>query len=165
MHMFRLAIAAPLLTIAATPLASASTQAQVDPLRFFEGRTETQGTVKVMFHKPYRTRSVGSGRIEPDGTLTLVQRVEDEGKPPHERRWRVQRTGPDQFRAFMTEAVGPVMIDKVGDAYRFRFKLKGNLNAEQMLTPLPGGRSARNSVKVKRMGITVATTDGTIRKI
>jgi hypothetical protein len=164
MQFLRLAIAVPALVLAA-PLASASVQTQVDPLRFFEGRTETQGTVKVMFHRPYRTHSIGEGRMERDGSLTLVQRVQDDGKPPHERRWRVRRTAPNQFVASMSEAVGPVTIDRVGERYRFRFKLNGNLSAEQVLTPLPDGRSARNSVRVKRMGITVATTEGTIRKI
>jgi hypothetical protein len=158
----RLALLATPLILAA-PLASA--QQQLDPLRFFEGRTLTQGTVKVMFHKPYWTRSIGAGRIERDGSLTLVQRVEDEGKPAHERRWHVRRTAPGEFVASMTEAVGPVDIERVGDRYRFRFKLKGNLRAEQILTPLPDGKSARNSVRVKRMGITVATTEGTIRKV
>jgi hypothetical protein len=158
----RLALLATPLILAA-PLASA--QQQLDPLRFFEGRTLTQGTVKVMFHKPYWTRSIGAGHIERDGSLTLVQRVEDEGKPAHERRWHVRRTAPGEFVASMTEAVGPVDIERVGDRYRFRFKLKGNLRAEQILTPLPDGKSARNSVRVKRMGITVATTEGTIRKV
>jgi hypothetical protein len=164
MPAFRLAIAAPALIFAA-PLASASVREQVDPLRFFEGRTETVGTVKVMFRKPYHTRSIGVGRIEPDGSLTLVQRVEDDGKAPHERRWRVRRTGANRFSASMSEAVGPVAIDKVGERYRFRFTMKGNLNAEQMMTPLPGGRAARNLVKIRRMGIIVATTEGTVRKI
>ena len=44
----RLALAAAVSVLAA-PLASA--EQQVDPLRFFEGRTITQGTVKVTFHK------------------------------------------------------------------------------------------------------------------
>src|SRR4029078_5208867 len=92
------------------PLASAEKR-QVDPLRFFEGRTETQGTVKVMFHKAYHTHSIGAGRIAPGGGWSLVQRVEDEGKPSHERRWRVRRTAPDRFVASMTEAVGPVSIE------------------------------------------------------
>jgi len=162
MPFLRNTLVAAVLLLAA-PLASA--QQQVDPLRFFEGRTVTEGTVKVMFHRPYSTRSIGSGRIERDGSLTLVQRVEDEGKPAHERRWHVRRTAPGEFVASMSEAVGPVAIDRVGERYRFRFRLKGNLRAEQILTPLPDGRSARNSVKVKRMGITVATTEGTIRKI
>jgi len=158
----RLALAAAVSFVAA-PLASA--QQQLDPLRFFEGRTVTQGMVKVMFHKPYSTRSIGAGRIESDGSLTLVQRVEDEGKPARERRWHVRRTAPGEFVASMTDAVGPVEIEQVGDRYRFRFNLKGNLHAEQILTPLPDGKSAHNSVRVKRMGITVATTDGTIRKV
>jgi hypothetical protein len=164
MLVLRLALAAPALLLAA-PLASASVHEAVDPLRFFEGRTETQGTVKVIFHKPFQTHSIGDGRIEPDGSLLLVQRVQDDGKPAHLRRWRVRQTAPNQFTASMSEAVGPVTIDKVGDRYRFRFRMEGNLSAEQILTPLPGGRAARNSLKVKRMGITVATTDGTIRKI
>jgi hypothetical protein len=65
----------------------------------------------------------------------------------------------------MSEAVGPVLIDKVGGAYRFRFNLKDNLRGEQMLTPLPGGREAQSNLKVKKMGITVATTDGIVRKL
>jgi hypothetical protein len=162
MPIARFAFALPALVLAA-PLASASVQ--LDPLRFFEGRTVTEGTVKVMFHRPYETHSIGEGRIERDGSLTLVQRVQDEGKPAHERRWHVREVSPDLFSASMTEAVGPVTIDRVGDRYRFRFKLKGNLSAEQMLIPLPGGKAARNTLKVKRMGITVATTDGTIRKV
>ena len=163
MPVARLALAAAA-SILVAPLASAE-ERQIDPLRFFEGRTETQGTVKVMFHKAYHTHSIGAGRIEPDGSLTLVQRVEDEGKPSHDRRWRVRRTAPDRYVASMTEAVGPVAIDRIGDRYRFRFTMKGNMRAEQILTPQPDGRSARNTMKVKRMGITVATTEGTIRKI
>src|SRR4051812_12296496 len=98
MYAFRLIVAAPVLLLAA-PLASASVQQQVDPLRFFQGRTETVGTVKIMFHKVYRTHSFGAGRIEPDGSLTLVQSVEDEGKAPHDRRWHVRQTAPDRFTA------------------------------------------------------------------
>jgi hypothetical protein len=159
-----LALALPLLFTAA-PLASSSIRPEGDPLLFFQGRTETVGTVKVIFRKPYHTRSIGQGRMEPDGSLFLVQRVQDDGKPATERWWRVRETGPDRFTATMSEAVGPVRIDKVGQRYRFRFKLKGNMSGEQMLTPLPGGRTALTNLKVKSMGVTVATTDGMIRKI
>jgi hypothetical protein len=158
----RLALLAPALV-----LASAATPARepVNPLRFFEGRTIGQGRVKVMFHKEYGTHSVGMGRIEPDGSLTLVQRVFDDGKPAHERRWRVRQTGPGRYTGTMTEAIGPVTIDKVGEGYRFRFRMDGRLNVEQMLTPLPGGRMASNSAKVRRFGLVVATTEGMVRKV
>ena len=96
MSALRLIVAAPVLLLIAPP-ASVSAQQQVDPLRFFQGRTESAGTIKIIFRKPYKTRSVGAGRIEPDGSLTLDQRVEEEGKPPHDRHWRVRRTAPDRF--------------------------------------------------------------------
>jgi hypothetical protein len=164
MLLLRTLLAAPAQLLAA-PLASASPLPQTDPLLFFQGHTESVGTVKVIFHKAYHTRSFGEGRIEPDGSLLLVQRVQDDGKPATQRWWRVRETAPDRFTATMSEAVGPVTIDKVGGRYRFRFRLKGNLSGEQTLTPLPGGRAALSNVRVKSMGVTVATTDGIVRKI
>src|SRR5437762_6764863 len=67
MSALRLIVAAPVLLLIAPP-ASVSAQQQVDPLRFFQGRTESAGTIKIIFRKPYKTRSVGAGRIEPDGS-------------------------------------------------------------------------------------------------
>ena len=162
MHHLRIALAAPILLTAAAP---ASAQVQADPLRFFEGRTETHGMVKVIFKKPYWSRSVGQGRIESDGSLTLVQRVEDEGKPPHERRWRVREVAPGRFAGSMSEANGPVTIEKAGNGYRFRFNMKGNLSVEQWLTPLPGSKSASSSTKIRRFGLMVATAEAIVRKV
>lgn len=159
----RLSLAIPILLAAGMP-ASAEPQ-HVDPLSFFEGRTETTATIKVLMRKPYRTRSVGHGRIEADGSLILVQRVHDDGEPSRERRWKVRRAGAERFTAAMSEAVGPVQIDRIGESYRFRFKLKGNLSAEQWMTLLPGGRAARDTLKVRRLGITVATSTGIVRKV
>jgi len=136
-----------------------------DPLRFFSGRTETQGLVKVLFKKPYRSRSLGLGRIEADGSLTLIQHVQDDGKQTHERRWRVRRVGPGHYTGTMSEASGPVDIQQVGDRYVFRFKMKGNLNAEQWLSPTPDASVARTSTKVRKFGVVVATTEGTVRKL
>src|SRR4051812_10471672 len=98
---------APLAFLLSAPLVAASVQPRVDPLLFFQGRTETVGTVNVMFHRAYHTRSIGEGRIEPDGSLVLVQRVQDDGKPPTQRWWHVRKIAPNQFIATMSEAVGP----------------------------------------------------------
>jgi len=97
--------------------------------------------------------------------LVLVQRVEDEGKPPRERRWRIRQIGSGHYSGTMSEAIGPVTIDDVGGSYRFRYRMKGNFAVEQWLVPLPGGMAARNSLKVRKFGMTVGTSDGTIRKI
>lgn len=160
----RLALMAPAMLLAS---ASAAVPASdpADPLRFFVGRTEGTGRVRVMLHKSYSTRSTGIGRIEPDGSLLLVQQVFDEGKPPKERRWQVRQVGPGRYSGTMSDAVGPVTIDKVGARYRFRFALPGRLKVEQMMTPLEDGRSARSSAKISKFGMVVATTEGVIRKV
>lgn len=134
-------------------------------MRFFEGRTEAVGTIKLILKKPFKSRSIGRGSIDPDGSLLLVQQVEDDGKPPRERRWRIHQIGRGRFSGTMSEAIGPVRIDEVGGSYRFLFKMKGNVAVEQWLVPLPGGMSARSSVKIRKFGMTVGSSDGTIRKI
>ena len=135
-----------------------------DPLRFFEGTTESISTVKVVFRKSYHTRALGTGHMEND-RLELVQRVEREGHPAKIRRWSIRQVGPGHYVGAMSDAVGPVEIDEVNGRYRFRFKMDGHLSVEQWLTPQPGWRSAGNSLTVRRFGIKVGSSEGTIRKI
>lgn len=160
MPRFPTALAPILLTLAAPVGAH-----DLDPLRFFEGRTENEGTAKVIFHKPYRTHTIGQGRIERDGSLTLIQRIDDEGKPRHVRRWQVHEAGPGRYIGILSDAEGPVTIERIGNKYRFRFRMKGSLGVEQWLTPMPGGTAARCSVKVRKFGMTVGTSDCVIRRM
>jgi hypothetical protein len=136
-----------------------------DPLRFWVGKTETVGTLKIIMKKPFKTRSVGRGEMRPDGSLDLIQRVEDEGEAPRERRWRIRKTGPKRYVGTMTEAIGPVIIEEVDGRYRFRFKMKGNLSVEQWIMPNADGKSGRNKVTIKKLGMTVGHSEGTVRKL
>ena len=160
-----LPIAAISMVGTSAPAADSFKPGPIKPLQFFEGRTEGSGIVRIFLKKTYHTRSVGKGRILPDGSLMLVQRVHDEGKAPHERRWKVRQTGPRRFTGTMSEAVGPVTIDQVGTKYRFRFKMKGNLSVEQWLAPTASGKAANNNMIVRKFGVTVGTSEGSIRKI
>jgi hypothetical protein len=162
MHALRVGL---LSASAAFLIAASATVEPLKPLRFFEGRTESSGTIKLFMKRPYRSHSVGRGIIEPDGSLLLVQQVVDDDKPPRVRRWRIHEAGSGHYIGTMSEAIGPVVIDEVDGKYRFRFKMKGNFAVEQWLIPLPGGMSARNSMKVRKFGMTVGTSDGTVRKI
>ena len=155
---------APMAFLAVSPNVVAAQQ-KIDALRFFEGRTESVSTIKLMMRRPYKSRSIGRGEIKADGTLHLVQRVEDEGKPPHDRRWHIREVEPGKFVGTMSEAKGPVTVEEVGGRYRFRFKMKGNVAVEQWVTPLPGGRSASSKVTIRKLGITVGQSEGTIRKL
>ncbi len=155
-----------LLFVAASLTSSAGrSERRDDPLRFFEGRTEGVSTVKVVMKKAFHSRSIGRGEIKPDGSLFLVQRVEEEGRSPHDRRWQIRRVAAGHFAGAMSEASGPVTIEEINGRYRFRYKMKGGLSVEQWMTPLQGGRSARNQVTVRKLGVTVARSEGMIRKV
>lgn len=136
-----------------------------DPLNFFAGSTESVSIIKAFMRKPVHSRSVGRGKILPDHSLDLVQHVEEDGKPPHDRRWKIRQVGPGRFAGTMSDADGPVVIEDMGKGYRFRFKIKNNLSVEQWLTPIAGGAAARNRTTVRKFGITIARSEGTIRKV
>jgi hypothetical protein len=136
-----------------------------DALSFFEGRTELLSLVKVVMKTPYRSQTLGRGQILKDGSLSLVQQVHDQGKPASHRRWLIRQVGPGRFTGTMSDAIGPVQIQQIGGKFLFRFTMKGKLAIEQWITPLPGGRSARSKVIVRKLGMRVATSEGTIRKL
>ena len=143
----------------------AGAQTTIRPIDFFEGTTISEGTLKVAMRQAARTRSVNRGSIEPDGTLVLIQQVEDQGKPPEERRWRIRQTGPRTYSGTMSQASGPVTVEQVGARYRFRFRMKGSLSVEQWLQPHADGKTARSVITVRKFGLTVATSEATIRKV
>ncbi len=161
----QIGLAAAATLVFSMPASAGAEDKITDPLSFFEGRTETLSTIKMVMKKPFKSRSIGRGKLLGDRSLDLVQRVEDEGRPPHERRWKIRQVGPGKFVGTMSEAVGPVTIDETPKGYRFRFKIKDNMSVEQWLKPNPGGKSARSQVTVKRFGIAVFKSDGIVRKI
>ena len=165
MNIFHRAVLSASFAAAASVSSAAYAELPKDPLRFFEGRTESVGTVKLVMKKPFRSRSIGRGTIRADGSLHLVQRVEDQGQPPRERRWHIRKVGPGRFSGTMTEAKGPVTIEEVNGRYRFSFKMKGNVSVEQWLTPMADGKSARSRLSIRKFGVTVGRSDGTIRKL
>lgn len=137
---------------------------QSDPLRFFEGKTESVGTIKIVMKKPFRSRAIGVGQISSDGTLTLVQRIEDEGQLPKERRWKMRKVASGKYTGTMNEAKGPVTVDEVDGKYRFRFRMEGNVAVEQWLIPAPDGRSATSTLTIRKYGMTVGHSDAVIHK-
>jgi hypothetical protein len=161
-----LAFLTPAVLLAAiAPAAAAREGGKTEPLSFFEGRTEMLSTIKVVTKKPYRSRTLGRGQILPDGSLALLQQVQEDGKPPLERRWRIRRVADGRFQGTMSDAAGPVTVQEVNGKYQFRFKIKGGLDVDQWLTPQAGGRIAHSRTTVKKFGIRVATSEGTIRKL
>ena len=145
--------------------ASALTESKPEAFRFFEGETERVSTVKVLMKGTYRSKTLSHGRILPDGSLSLVQEVSDEGKPLVVRRWTIRQVSATRYTGSMSDAVAPGEVERIGDRYRFRLKLKGNLAVEEWLTPFPDGLSAKTQTIVHKWGIRVATGEGVIRRV
>ena len=156
------------LACAAASLALGTSAAAVPlrhPLRFFEGATESVGTLKAMMKKTHRVESIGHGTIAPDGALTLVQQVRDEGETPHQRVWHIRQVGPTKYAGTMSEATGPITIEQVGEGYRFRFNLRGGMAAEQWLIPNRDGKSGSSILTARKFGLTVARSEATVRRL
>ncbi len=149
----------------ALSLATRAPAESPDPMSFFEGRTESIGMVKIATKKMFRSRAIGKGEIMPDGSLKLIQRVEDEGELPRDRRWHVRKVAPGRYSGRMSEARGPVTVEEIDGKFRFRFRMDGNVLVEQWLTPAADGRSAKSKVIIRKFGIRVGGSNGIIRKL
>ncbi|WP_374943077.1 DUF3833 family protein [Sphingomonas sp.] len=135
-----------------------------DPIAFFDGHTQGNGRLKALMSGMRTVRVSGEGKTI-DGTLTLVQRVEQEGKAARTRRWHLRQVAPGHYAGDLSDAAGPVTADISGNRLHIRFNAKGGFAVEQWLVLQPGGRAAQNHLVVRKFGIRVAVLDETIRKI
>lgn len=153
-----------LLALAAPGPGPATAAPRFDAIAFFAGRTEGVGRIKVMFGPHRAVRVHGLGRVEPDGTLVLDQRVERDGHPATTRQWRIRRVGADGFAGTLSDARGPIAGTTVGDRLHLSYRAGGRVRIDQWLTLGPDGRSATNVLTARRMGVVVARLTEAIRK-
>jgi hypothetical protein len=136
-----------------------------DAEKFFVGKTEGRGVVKSALASRASVHDISVGRIE-QGVLILEQKVQRQGKPVEQRRWRMRKLGPGKYTGTISDAEGPVQGEVSGNCIRMRYKMKkGGVQVEQFLYLQPDGRSAINHMTFRKFGIPVATVEETIRKI
>jgi hypothetical protein len=135
------------------------------PEQFFVGRSEGQGVVHVMLSGRHAVRDRSRGHMDRAGALVLDQVVEEEGKPPRRRVWRLVRSGSNRFGGTISDALGPVAGEVAGNVLHLRYRLAEGPSVEQWITFQPGGRSAHNRMIFRRFGLNVATLEGTIRRL
>ena len=135
------------------------------PETFFVGRMESVGTVDMILARPHQVRVRTHGRMARDGALLMDQVVEEEGKPPRRRSWRLVRAGANRFTGSVTDARGAVSGEMNGNVLRLRYRTDRNISVDQSITLHPGGRTAHNRMTFRRFGLTVATYEETIRRV
>ncbi len=168
MHLPLIGAAALAMMTAWAPAASvrdlAAAGPHFDPVAFFTGETEGRGRLKVMFSRAKSIHVSGHGMLQGDGVLVLDQTVTTEGDHAKSRQWRIRQTAPDHYVGTLTDASGPVRLDVTGSRMRIRYHAKGGLVFSQVLTLQPGGQVSQNVMRVRKLGMVVATVRETITR-
>ncbi len=134
-----------------------------DAVAFFTGSTSGEGKLKKMFSAPQTVRVTGRGRVE-GGVLVLDQSVTIAGEPRRERQWRLRADAPTRWSGSLSDARGPVLASASGAVLTIAYTSNDGMGITQTVTLAPDGRSARNLMKIRKLGMTVATIDETITR-
>jgi hypothetical protein len=132
---------------------------------FFIGNTEGSGTVNIILSGKHWMRDRTRGWKDAQGALVLDQTVEEEGKAPRKRSWRLVRSGANQVSGTISDVKGQVAGEVSGRTLHLRYRLAEGPSVEQWITLQPGGRTATNRMSFRRFFVNVATVESTLRKI
>lgn len=133
--------------------------------RFFEGRTEGRGSVRIVLSGTSAIRTQGRGRILSDGSLHLDHVVYQEGEPERRRTWQMRRTGPGRYTGTISDTRGLVTAELRGNRLHVTYRTREGYSVDQWITFNADGRTASNQMTFRRMGVRVATLDETIRRV
>ena len=159
-----LAAAAALATLALPAALPAQPAARTfDPVAFFEGQTTGEGQLRKIMSAAKATRVTGRGRIE-GGVLVLDQSVAIAGEPRRERQWRLHAVAPGRWAGTLSDARGPVNASAAGAVLTIAYTSNDGMGITQSVTLARDGQSARNLMKVRKFGMTVATLEETITR-
>jgi hypothetical protein len=160
----RLAAAAPL-TLFVTASAVAEPP-KLDMLGFFTGKTHAENVIKIAFHGAHKLIVDSVGGHNKEGEFVLIDTVQEEGKPVRKRTWVMHAAGDNHFTGFLSDAMGPVDVVVKGDTATISYVMKeGHLKVAQQIQLSADGKTLSNHVIAKKIGITFARVDGTIRKV
>lgn len=155
-----------LLALAGLSAVSASAQAPtLLPERFFIGRTEGNGTLKVLLKRSQAVKVQGVGRMEGD-TLILDQVVRVTGEPLERRQFRMRKVSAGHYTGTATDADGPIAGRIADNQLHLTYRLKKQkLDVEQWIAMHPDGRTATNRMTLHKLGLKVGTLNETIRRL
>lgn len=135
-----------------------------DPVQFFTGHTHGEARLRLVTGASRHVSVDSVGTPDGHGGLILDQSIREGVQPARSRQWVIRPAGPNHWTGTLTDATGPVAIERTRTDVVIRYRMKSGGEVEQHLQLPPGGR-AWNHMTVSRFGITVATLDEQIRKL
>lgn len=154
-----------ILVIGSAEAAAPSTaRREFNPIMFFIGRTQGPGTLDTVLAKPVMVKVDSLGSVQGD-LLVLRQSIQKGSEPANIRQWTMRRVAPSRYAGTFTDANGPVLIIVDGSRAKISYSMKGGLSVRQVLDVQPDGRTMLNVLKVRKLGVRVATLRETIRRV
>lgn len=144
--------------------AAAQSRTAFDPAAFFTGRTTSEGSLSQIFTSRKTTRVSTFGTRQANGDMVLEQTVKIGDQPERHRTWRLRETSPGRFTGTISDAADDLSGTLSGNALTLTYTMDNHLGVHQVITANPGGQSARNVMRIRRFGITVARLEETIRR-
>ena len=139
---------------------------KLDMTAFFSGRSHADNVIKIAFQSPHKLIVDSVGGHNKEGEFVLVDTVREEGKPVRTRTWVMHPVGPNHYSGFLSDADGPVDVAIDGPTATITYIMKdGHLKIREVMELQPDGRTLSNHVVAKKLGITFAHVDGTVRKL
>jgi hypothetical protein len=133
--------------------------------RFFIGTTEGSGTADVIMSGKHTVRDRSQGRRDASGALLLDQTVEEQDKPPRRRTWRLVPAGGNRITGTINDVKGAVTGEVTANTLHLRYKMLDGPSVEQWITLQADGRTAKNRMIYRRIGVKVATVETVIRRV
>jgi hypothetical protein len=156
-------IAAALLLTGCTSVELPAGTATLDPIAFFSGVTNGEGTLDTLIASPVPI-SVSSLGFREHGGLKLIQRIEEGDKSARVRTWTMKPAGPGRYTGTLTDAQGPVEITVSGARADIGYTTPSGLRIRQQLALQSDGATILNRLEAYKYGIRVAVLDETIRR-
>jgi len=135
-----------------------------DPVHFFTGHTHGEARLRLVTGASRQVSIDSIGTPDGGGGLVLDQTIQEGKQPARMRRWVIHPAGPNHWTGTLTDAIGPVTIDRTSSEVIIHYQMKSGNEVEQHLQLPPGGL-VTNHMEVSRFGINVATLDEQIRKL
>ena len=134
----------------------------LDPTRFFSGRTEGQGSLKVRLGADRTLRVQSVGTTQRDGDFRLDQTIQFGNGAVENRTWLLRRVNAQHFTATLSDAQGPVRAESNGNLLHLRYRLRRAVYMDQWLYLQADGRSLENRAQITVLGIPWARLTETI---
>ncbi len=135
-----------------------------DPVQFFAGHTRGDAKLHLITGATRQVSVDSIGTPDGHGGLVLKQTIAEQGSSPRVRQWVLHPAGTNRWTGSLTDARGPVLVERTRNDVTIRYRMKNGAEVEQHLELPPGG-FAVNHMSVSRFGIQVAALDERVRKV